>query len=214
MQTYSRYIPNGKGGFLRTVVPDPPPSQERAQLANVHIGEASPVRAAAAPSDGSGLQKGPGSPSPPRKPPVHPGNPASPLGPFPNPPGNNPHRPAGIPRDGAPFPSHGPMRPTGPDGPVRLDPPPSHGPGRPMGHGPFPPHGPAGPGGTGPPLSLRRLLPADTDLEDLLILAILVLLLMEEGESATVILCAVLAYFVLGRLEDADAGPLPLPGLL
>ncbi len=75
------------------------------------------------------------------------------------------------------------------------------------------PPGPPIPGGPEPwpPLSLRSLLPADTDLEDLLILAILVLLMMEEGESGTVILCAVLAYFVLGRLEEGKNPP-PLPG--
>ncbi len=81
----------------------------------------------------------------------------------------------------------------------------------PGGPGGRPPIGPRGPE-PWPPLSLRRLLPADTDLEDLLILAILVLLLMEEGESGTVILCAVLAYFVLGRLEEGQGPPPPLPG--
>lgn len=53
-----------------------------------------------------------------------------------------------------------------------------------------------------PLFTLGNLLPGDMNVEDLLIMAVLVLILMEEGASGTVVMSALLLYLVLGKLEE------------
>ena len=158
MQTYSRYIPNGSGGFSRTTVTVDgiAPQLPGSAGSFVQVQEA-PVDQPQQPEriPPGGQQDSPGAQPVPKQT-VSPG------------------------RRGPPLPLPGQSSPASPS---------------PRGN---------------PPLSLQSLLPQGTDLEDLLILLILVLLLLEEGESGTVILCAVLAYFILGKLEQQGEGLLGL----
>ena len=145
---YSRYIPNGNGGFERRIVDFPSPAPPQGPGASPPFPPAG---------------KGPGPPGPADRPPA----PGPQAGPFPQ------QRP--VPQPGS-RPQPGPfLRPLPPDRPPQGVP----GPPRPSGFG-----------------ALSALL-GRIDTEDLLILAILVLLMKKDGADPMTIAIAAGLYLFL-----------------
>ena len=212
---YSRYTPNESGGFDRRWVPDGPhqPNDPSAPLPSQSGSEANPEFSEA--SSSSRPTQFPGGPGPPpRVPNQRPNVPQN--GPFP-PPNQRPNVPQNgpfpLPNQRPNVPQNGPFpppnqRPHGPqNGPF---PPPNQRPHGPQ-NGPFPPPRPApGPfmgrptnmppgfGGIfGPGGLIGRFLPRGLETEDLLVLAVLLLAMKQDGSDKLELMIAAALYLLL-----------------
>ena len=182
---YSRYTPNESGGFDRRWVPDGPhqPNDPSAPLPSQSGSEANPEFSEA--SSSSRPPQFPGGPGPPpRVPNQRPNVPQN--GPFP-PPNQRPN----VPQNG-PFPPPN-QRPHGPqNGPF---PPPRPAPGPFMGR---PTNMPPGFGGIfGPGGLIGRFLPRGLETEDLLVLAVLLLAMKQDGSDKLELMIAAALYLLL-----------------
>ena len=168
---YSRYIPNENGGYERQIVPTPASGQEADR-------RSAPFSVPLA-GNGPGPPGASGPPLRPSGPPPEPTNlPPGFAGPTSPPlrPSGRPPEPSGSPGFAGPLPKPGSsVHPPPPEGPPSGMPSP-----RPPGFG-------------GLSALLRRI-----DTEDLLVLAVLVLLLKQEGADRMTILIAAALYFFSG----------------
>ena len=192
---YSRYTPNESGGFDRRQIPDRRESFTTPPLPPPVRNDETPIREVfETTAQGNPPPLTPGGPGPPPHPhPNGPHNGPHPSNPHPNGLHNGPHPPHLRPNGPhiGPYPPH--LRPNGPHiGPY----PPSHpapGPvmGGPMGI-------PSGPGGLfGPNGLLGRFLPRGLETEDLLVLAVLLLAMKQDGADKLELMIAAALYLML-----------------